>query len=51
MSHQLIMGLQNNLEQNGLKRENKIAIIFKTGRFNNIGSAVIISSVSRAVQS
>ena len=33
-----------------MKRKNEAAVNLKTGRFNNIDTAVIISSVSKAVQ-
>ena len=33
-----------------LRRKNKVRVNFKTGRFDNIDLAVIISSVSKAVQ-
>ena len=33
-----------------LRRKNKAAVNLKTGRFDNINSAVIISSVCKAVQ-
>ena len=32
------------------KEKNNTTLILKTGRFDNIGSAVIISSVSKVVQ-
>ena len=38
-------------EANRLRRKNKVTMTLKTGRFDDIDSAVIISSVSTAVQS
>ena len=38
------------LTETCLRRKNKGTVNFKTGRFDNIDSTVIISSVSKAVQ-
>ena len=43
----LICGINNIRE---LRRKNKAAVNLKTGRFDNTNSAVIISSVCKAVQ-
>ena len=42
------VNVTNNIEC--LRRKNKAAVNLKTGRFDNINSAVIISSVCKAVQ-
>ena len=40
----------SNKLKNSLERKNKAAVNFKTERFDNVDSAVIISSVCKAVQ-
>ena len=35
---------------NNLRRKNKASVIHKTGRFDNVDSAVIINTVSKAIQ-
>ena len=37
--------------KSSLWRKNKVLVILKTGRFDNLDTAIIISSVSEAVQS
>ena len=37
-------------DENSFKRKNKTTVSLKTGRFNNIDQAVIVSSVGKAVQ-
>ena len=42
--------MQQILDENSLRRKNNATVNLKTGRFDNINSAVIINSVSKAVQ-
>ena len=39
-----------NMDANSLRRKNKAAVNLKTGRFDNINSAVIISSVCKFIR-
>ena len=46
-----LFGMQLIWDENSLRRKNTPTVSLKTGRFDNIDWAVIISSVSKAVQS
>ena len=46
----ILTGIQYIWSENSLRRNSAATVSFKTGRFDNIGSAEIIKSVSKAVQ-